>query len=323
MQRSLVRALPTRLKWSSGAPLIVPRSDSKHDLVAVKDPTVVRFNERWHVYASSVSTAGAYNMVYTSFSNWSDAPEAPFYYMDQTPGFDGYVAAPQLFFFAPQNTWYLIFQSGPPMYSTNSDPGDPSQWTRPAPFYASTPAVIEENHGWLDFWVICDATTCHLFFSNDHGRWYKSTTSLANFPTGFGEPVVVMQDVEAGRLYEACCVYQLIGTNQYLALIEAFDETSHFKRYFRSWTAESLDGPWHPLHDTASAPFAGKHNVAFAGLSWSDDISHGEMLRSGYDQTLTVDPRNVQFLYQGFDPSADTRSYNSIPWKLGLLTQVP
>ena len=47
------------------------------------------------------------------------------------------------------------------------------------------------------------------------------------------------------------------------------------------------------------------------------------MLRSGYDQTLTIDPSDLQFLYHGFEPSADISRYNSIPWKLGLLTQVP
>ena len=97
---------------------ISPRSDATHDLVAVKDPTVVQFNGRWHVFASSVSTQGAYNMVYSSFSDWSEASTAPLYYMDQTSGFNTYVAAPELFYFRPQQKWYLVFQSGPPMYSS-------------------------------------------------------------------------------------------------------------------------------------------------------------------------------------------------------------
>ncbi len=315
--------LPTSFNWTSSGPSIAPVSDATHDLVAIKDPTVVYYNGQWHVYASSVGVGGIYGMVYLSFADFDDVASGTFYHMDQTPGFDTYVAAPQLFYFAPQGLWYLVFQSGPPMYSTNLDPGNPAGWTRPAPFYSSEPAIITENGGWLDFWVICDDTNCYLFFSNDHGRWYRSVTSSMNFPAGFGEPIVVMEDADAGRLFEACNVYKVQGTNQYLALIEAYDSTSDWHRYFRSWTAESLDGPWTPLADSGTAPFAGASNVTFAASAWTSDISHGEMIRAGYDQTLTIDPCNLRLLYQGFDPSVDTSDYNAIPWRLGLLTAVP
>src|SRR5205814_3194231 len=48
-----VPGLPAAIAWTSSAPIIVPKSDAAHALLAVKDPTVVRFNGRWHVYASS------------------------------------------------------------------------------------------------------------------------------------------------------------------------------------------------------------------------------------------------------------------------------
>ena len=226
------------LSWTSTGPIIGPVSDELHDLVAVKDPTIVRYNDRWHVYASSVSSAGAYNIVYVSFADWKDASKAKFYYMDQTPGWKMYVAAPQLFYFTPQKKWYLVFQSGPPMFSTNDDPGDPTKWTEPAPFYAKEPTIVAQNGGWLDFWVTCDTANCHMFFSNDKGRWYHSKTSIGKFPYGFSEPEVAMEDAEAGRLFEACNVYKIAGTNKYLALIEAFDGSSNQRRYFRSWTSE-------------------------------------------------------------------------------------
>jgi endo-1,4-beta-xylanase len=315
-----VPGLPASISWKTDGPLISPVSDAKHDLVAVKDPTVVWFNNRWHVYASSVARGGIYGMVYLSFADWADAAKASFYYMDQTPGFDTYVAAPQLFYFSPKQQWYLVFQSGPPMFSTADDPGDPAKWALPQPLYPKTPPGIEASGGWLDFWVICDAQFCHLFFSNDHGRWYKSKTPIEKFPRGFGDPVVVMEDPEAGRLFEACNVYKLDGTGKYLALIEAFDKSSGFKRYFRSWTADSLEGPWTVLHDDATAPFAGKQNVSFEGKPWCEDISHGEMIRAGHDETMTIDGTKLRYLYQAFASGADTSNYNAIPWQLGLLT---
>jgi endo-1,4-beta-xylanase len=316
------RLLSSTLDWTSSGPILAPLSDATHDLVAIKDPTVVFYQDRWHVYASSVSTSGVYGMVYLNFADFSDPSSLTFYHMDQTPGFDTYVAAPQLFHFGPRNEWYLVFQSGPPMFSTNDDPGNPGNWTPPAAFYSSEPAIVAED-GWLDFWVICDEQNCHMFFSNDHGRWYRSTTSVADFPNGFGDPVVVMEDAEAGRLFEASNVYRLGDTGGYLALIEAYDSTSNWRRYFRSFTADSLDGPWAPFLDSGGTPFAGPSNVAFDGEAWTDDISHGELVRAGYDQSLTLDPCDLRFLYQGFDPNSDTTNYNAIPWRLGLLTKVP
>jgi endo-1,4-beta-xylanase len=312
------------LEWTASDVLISPISDAEHDLHAVKDPTIVQFGDRFHVYASSVSSEGAYSMIYTSFADFSEASSAPVYYMDQTPGFEGYTAAPQIFFFTPQNKWYLVFQSGPPLYSTADDLADPTGWTRPAPFFSTTPAIITENGGgWLDYWVICDAASCFLFFSDNHGRWYKSKTSIEEFPNGFDEPVVVLQDANAGRVFEASNVYKINGTNQYLALIEAFDQTSKNRRYFRSWLAESLDGPWMPWQASGSFPFAGPANVTFDGTAWTEDISHGDMVRAGYDETLAVDPCNLRYVFQGADPEAETGGdYNKIPWRIGLLSQV-
>jgi endo-1,4-beta-xylanase len=209
------------------------------------------------------------------------------------------------------------------MYSTADDPGDPTKWTPPTPFFSATPSIITQNGGgWLDFWVICDAASCHLFFSDNHGRWYSSKTSIGQLPKGFAEPVVVMQDANAGRIFEASNVYTMNGTGQYLALIESFDQTSNNHRYYRSWVSNSLDGPWLPWQASGSYPFAGPSNVTFSAAAWTIDVSHGEMIRAGYDETLAIDPCNMRYLFQGADPNADTGGdYNKIPWRLGLLTQ--
>jgi endo-1,4-beta-xylanase len=209
------------------------------------------------------------------------------------------------------------------MYATADTPDKPDSWTPPAPFFASTPAIITKNGGgWLDYWVICNTTSCYLFFSDNHGRWYSSKTSLEQFPQGFAEPVVVLQDTNHGRVFEASNVYKLKGREKYMALIEAFDQTSSNRRYFRSWIADGLEGPWLPWQASGSYPFAGERNAAFEAAAWTRDISHGEMIRDGYDQTLTAEPCGMRFLFQGADPLAPTGGdYNKIPWQLGLLTQ--
>jgi endo-1,4-beta-xylanase len=317
-------ALPGSFTWKSSGPLIGPVPDASHDLVSIKDPTVVFFNDRWHVYATTADTGGSWNMVYLSFADWNQAASAPQYYMNRNRNLTGYHCAPELFYFTPQNKWYLIYVSGPPQYSTADDPSQPGTWTAPQNFSATEPAIVTANKGsgtWLDFWVICDAANCYMFFSDDNGHWYRSQTTIGDFPNGFADPVIALADTKA-NLFEASNVYQLKGTNKYLAMIEAFGPSG--RRYFRSWTADSLDGSWTPLADTWTNPFAGQKNVSFDACSpaWTLEISHGEIIRDGYDETLTIDPCHIRFLYQGVEIAQQNNSdYSQIPWQLGLLSQ--
>jgi endo-1,4-beta-xylanase len=315
--------VPTTFEWSATGPIISPMSDATHDLVAIKDPTVVFFNGLWNIYASTVGSGGNYNMAYLNFTDWSQASTAPQYHMDQTPGFGGYHAAPQLFYFTPQKLWYLVYQSGPPTYSTSADPTQPSTWTAPANFFASEPAIVMQNGGslgWIDFWIICDTANCYLFFSDDNGHLYRSQTAIGDFPAGFDTPIIAMEDSTPSRLFEASNVYKMKGTGEYLLLVEAFDSSSAGRRYFRSWTADTLDGAWTSLQSEYATPFASAANVTFTGTPWTVDISHGEMLRDGYDETLEIDTCDLRYVYQGKDPSA-SESYNLLPWRLGLLTK--
>ncbi len=313
--------VPTSFSWTSSGVLLAPQNDAIHNLAAIKDPSVVYYNGKWQVFVSTVA-GGNYSMAYLTFPDWDHTADATFYYLDQNPLLGGYHAAPQVFFFAPQNKWYLVNQSGPPNYTTNDDIENPAGWTRPTNFYAKVPTTVNQNGGnWLDFWVICDDNNCFLFFSDDNGRWYRAQTAIADFPNGFGEPVVVMSETPGSRLFEASNVYKMKGTDKYLALVEAYDATSNYRRYFRSWTADTLDGTWTPLQDTFAAPFASTGNVTFTEQPpWTTDISHGEMLRDGYDQQLVIDTCGLRFLYQGVDPTMLGLPYNSLPWRLGLLT---
>ncbi|MER5755388.1 non-reducing end alpha-L-arabinofuranosidase family hydrolase [Streptomyces sp. NPDC002088] len=312
-------SLPSSYSWVSTGVLAGPQSNSSHSLASIKDYSVIRYNGKYHVYATTASTSGGWNLEYFSFDKWANASSATQYYLDSSAIGTGYRAAPQVFYFAPQNLWYMVYQTGPPTYSTTTDPTNPTSWSTPKTFISSEPSVVTQNKGnggWIDFWTTCDSANCYLFFSDDNGHLYRAQTTLANFPNGFGSTTIVMSDSQYS-LFEASNVYKVSGTNQYLLLVEAIGANG---RYFRSWTSTSLTGTWTPLASTESAPFAGKANVSFNGTAWTNDISHGEMIRSGNDQTLTIDPCHLQYVYQGRDPSSNG-DYSQLPYRMGLLTQ--
>ncbi|WLW58155.1 non-reducing end alpha-L-arabinofuranosidase family hydrolase [Streptomyces sp. YU58] len=312
-------ALPSRFSWSSSGTLISPKSDATHTIAGIKDPTVVQYNGKYHVFASTASASG-YNLVYLNFSDWSQAGSATHHYLDRSAIGRGYRAAPQVFYYAPQRLWYLVYQTGNASYSTNPDISNPNGWSAPRNFYASMPDIIRQNIGngyWVDMWVICDSANCYLFSSDDNGHLYRSQTTVGQFPNGFTNTVIAAQDSKYA-LFEASNVYKVQGSNQYLLLVEAIG--SDGRRYFRSWTTTSLAGSWTPLAASESNPFARANNVTFPSGAWTRDISHGEMIRAGYDQTLTIPSCRLQYLYQGMNPNAGG-DYNLLPWRLGLLTQ--
>jgi len=315
--------LPASFRWSSSGVLIGPKSDATHNIRAVKDPSVVYHNGRWHVFASTTNQSGSYSMVYLNFTDWSQAAAAQHHFLDTTAIGTGYKAAPHVFYFAPQQRWYLVYQIGDnAVYSTNTDISNPQGWTAQQRFYTGgMPQIIRDNIGsgyWVDFWVICDTAKCYLFSSDDNGHLYRSETTLASFPNGMTNTVIAMQDAARYPLWEAANVYKVSGSNQYLLIIEAIGTSG--VRYFRSWTAPAITGPWTVLADTQANPFAGANNTTFNGTAWTRDISHGEMIRAGTDQTMLISPCNIRYLYQGKDPAA-TDSYSLLPWRLGLLTQ--
>ncbi|THV36494.1 non-reducing end alpha-L-arabinofuranosidase family hydrolase [Glycomyces buryatensis] len=314
-------SLPSSFTWDSSGILVAPKSDSTHNIVSVKDPSVVYHNGRYHVFVSVVSVNQGYSLAYLSFTDWSQAGSAQLHFLDRSAMGAGYKAAPQVFYFAPQQKWYLTYQIGDNVaYSTTTDIGNPSSWSAPKPFYSKTPQIVLDNMGsgqWLDFWTVCDSANCHMYSSDDNGNLYRAQTSVANFPNGFSAPVIAMHDPNHHWLFEGANVYKLDGTGEYLLMVEAIAQEG---RMFRSWTSQSITGPWTPLADTKENPFARYSNVTFDGTAWTRDISHGELIRSGIDQTLTVSPCDLRFLYQGKDPDA-SGPYNLLPWRLGLLTQ--
>jgi hypothetical protein len=293
--------LKAPLRWTSTGPIISPKTQG---WASIKDPSIVKYNGTYHVYATYYDTA--YKSMYTSFTDWNSAQQAPHISMNGSRV--GNAVAPQVFYFAPHKKWYLITQ-WPGSYATTDDIANPN-WT------AKQRLLQNEPSNSLDFWVICNDTHCYLYFSRDDGVLYVSKTTIGNFPNFSGSSIVMEDHRGNGNqyLFEAPNVYKLDGQNKYLLMVEAYPSGP---RMFRSWTSSSLDGPWTALADTDSNPFAGNANVEWTTGKWADGISHGELVRSGYDQRMTVDPCNLEFLYQG--QAGTSSNYNTIPYRLGLL----
>jgi len=307
----------TPLQWKSTGVLIKPVSDETHTIVSVKDPTIVRYDNKWHIYATVFSnSARTWSMVYLNFKDFSDAPKAKLHFIDVNPNLRGYHCAPHLFYFRPHKKWYLIFQSQQPQYCTTDDITRPETWTAPQNFYPRMPAGAPRLP--IDYHIICDETHAYLFFTGDNGRFYRSRTKIEDFPKGFGDIEIAIQD-NRNNLFEGSMTYKIKGTNTYLTMIEALSPA----RYYRAWISNDLNGKWTPLQgaDSWQTPFAGINNVSFQeGVSpWTRDISHGELIREGYDETPTIDLDNLKFLYQGRDPAINAR-YDQLPYRLGLLT---
>ena len=144
----------------------------------------------------------------------------------------------------------------------------------------------------IDYHVICDDTHAYLFFTGDNGRFYRCRTKIEDFPNGMSDPEVAIED-HRNNLFEGSMTYKIKGTDTYLTMIEALSPA----RYYRAWISNDLNGDWTPVPgaDSWDTPFAGINNVTFEdGVEpWTRDISHGELLRDGYDVDTDRRPQQL------------------------------
>lgn len=291
---------------------------SEHPWIAIKDPSVVQHDGRWHLFCSlrkKIDGNGRIRIGYLSFTQWDEANEATWQLLNLTEEYHG---APQVFYFAPQQTWYLIYQAVDstrglkygPCYSTNKDITEPQDWTLPKPLYE----VKAGNKAGLDFWVICDDQFAFLFFTSLDGTMWRAQTELANFPDkGWTDPEVALR----ADIFEASHTYRVGNTGRYLTFVEA---QRGRRRFFKAYLADNLAGVWAPLADSDKMPFVSPANVLNQSTSWAQSYSHGELLRESNDQHLSIAPDQMKMVFQGAsDSEYGVGSYGDIPWRLGLL----
>lgn len=315
--RAKTPAFQVPAMWEYSAPLISPEKRDREPSVAQKDPTVVFHGGRWHVFMT-VKLPGRTAIEYCSFARWEDAGKSERTMVKVSES--KYYGAPQVFFFASHKKWYLIYQVGVPgakfmwvAYSTTDDVADPGSWTPARPILdggLKDPRKV----GGLDYWIICDDERAHLFLTSLDGKMWRLWTKLEDFPQGFDHCELALE----ARIFEASHTYNLKGLDKYLTIVE-----ENGRRYYKAYVADRLDGPWTPIADTAEKPFAGWTNIRPApGVEpWTDNISHGELLRDGCDQTLTVDPAKLRFVFQGvWDKEKTGKNYGQFPWRIGVLT---
>ena len=305
--------------WAVGAPLVSAANRPEDPCYSVKDPSIVQFEGRWHLFCTIRSLKRTHQIEYSSFADWKDANKARRHILTIT---NNYFCAPQVFYFTPRQRWYMIYQASEetrtpslqPAFSTTTNISDPLSWTKPTFLYKTHPENIK---AWIDFWVICDDTKAHLFFTSNNGLMWRAETSLREFPLGWSQPAIVLRD----DIFEASHTYRLKDQSKFLTVVEA---VAGSRRYYKAYIADRLDGEWKPLAATREKPFAGPSNVRDAKGHWTDSFSHGELLRSGVDEKLEVDPANLRFLFQGVtDEAMQGKKYGEIPWQLGLLEPVP
>ena len=306
-------------KWHTGNPILKSAESYHEDWIALKDPTVIRYGDRWHGFCTVRGRKRSHSITYFSFDAFENAAAAS---QQELPCHKGFFCAPQVFYFTPQQQWYLICQASndswnpkyQAAYTTTRDISDANSWAALQPLGAKR---VDGKAG-LDFWVICDEEKAYLFITTLDGRMWREETPLAAFPHGWSEGVLALR----ADVFEASHTYKVVDADAFMTVIEA--QGSEGRRYFKAYVSDRLDGEWTPLAATRNRAFASAHgegnNVRQTGGHWTDMISHGELIRAGFDQRLELNPTDLKFIFQGvLSQDRKGKSYGEIPWRLGLL----
>jgi hypothetical protein len=287
--------------WSVDERVVFHGQAKPYDSYGAKDPTIVYYGGKYHVFYTGANQSGGWQMLYTSASTVAGLKDAKRTYMSKIG--ESYFCAPEVFYYEPQKLWYLVYQDGTygAAYSTTTDISDPNSWSGPKSF------GISGNMGW-DYYIICDDSNAYMYNtpSDGSGKLYMRKTSLSNFPKGWSSPTVACSNV-----FEASSVYKSLADGQYYLLVEAMIDG----RSYELFTSSSAGGPWTLVNNK----WATKGNLTkYNSDKWTTNVSHGELIRAGYNQKLEIkDINRVDFLIQGTNSLSG--EYQQIIWDLGLI----
>ncbi|MBM3477231.1 MAG: hypothetical protein FJX75_28525, partial [Armatimonadetes bacterium] len=181
---AIERLLAGQFAWRAGPPLISHPESTTDTYLSIKDPSVVYYEGRWHLFCSVIRDGAPYQTEYLSFGDWDSVADAERHVLTMHQG--GRFGAPQVFYFAPHGKWYLICQAMhdtwdpqyAAAYATTSDIADPDSWSPLKPLGARS----ADGKPGLDFWIICDDQKAYLFFTTLDGCMWREETSLGSFP---------------------------------------------------------------------------------------------------------------------------------------------
>ena len=298
--------------WLVGPPILTPGPKGTFDETAVKDPTIVFFEGNWYLFYTARGQ-NRYHIGYVTAPTLETLNKAPRTPLKQLRGqTDPYAAAPQAFFFKPQNTWYLIYQTRDsnylPVYSTTKTIAQPKSWTPPKSLVEK-----DEKAKWIDFWIICDETTAYFFYTRSHRDVYVQSTSLKDFPQGFSSSRKVFSGI-----HEAVHIYKVKDKPEYHLIYEL---NIKGQRQFGLAAAKKLPGPWKKITDRYAVGAQLKYPPN--AKVWTEEVSHGELIRTGCDQRLEYNPNQTKFLIQGLRKKQHQGPYPQLPWSLGIIQKQP
>jgi hypothetical protein len=332
-------------KWTVSTPILTKGTENSFDNVAVKDPSIVFYQGKYHLFytgksSKSIDGKARYDLDtgYVSAATLEGLKGAKRYNLRDIVG--EIVIAPQVFFFEPQQLWYLVGHtkvSGKPnlapVYLSNKNIDNVYGWSKLN--FLKTGKSNDEF--WIDFWVICDDENAHLFYSNQRRTVLRMQCPIETFPEGFAQAreqvaLTMRGQDEYGpwEIFEAQHVYHVKDTDEYLAVLECgYYETGKNwhgdarRRFMIGMVADKLEGAWHRIEKGPQEYLAQAEGMfdAHGNKSSYTQVSHPELIRCGYDQKLEIENYKLQMIFQSFDGSKtpDNYNYNDLPWELAVM----
>ena len=315
--------------WKVSKPILKKGTANAFDNVAVKDPSIVFYNGKYHVFYTSKKTEQSENGIeygvgcgYVAAESLEKIADAKRYNLSEI--LDANIIAPQVFYFKPQKLWYM-FAHRPnrgkkpnliPIYLTNPDINNPNEWSKSQDLHTGK----SNDDFWIDFWVICDDEKAHLFYSDQKGSVLRMECPLDNFPKGFAKSkekitLTVTGENKTGEwiMFEAEHVFYAKKQNLYIIQLECGYEVptlkvsdpahaggnkggcKHFgdarNRFMIGMVADKLEGPWRRVENSENEFFAEAKNLFNEDGTKSkySQVSHPEFIRSGCDQKLEIE----------------------------------